>query len=62
MVFEGVGLKQAIKWKKIDPHFRDEEDFDGELGYAAAPGPVARFPASERGWNDAITYANSKRG
>ncbi len=61
MVFSNANLKSAIKWKKIDPHFRDpDKNFDSKHGYAAAPGPIARFPASDQGWKDAIEYANSR--
>lgn len=57
MVFEGVGLKDAIKWKKIDPHFRELTSSTTE-----ATSPIARFPASDQGWHDAIGYARNKAG
>jgi hypothetical protein len=54
MVFLNTTPLAALKWKKIDPHFREKlvpsyED--------AAPSPAARFPASKKGWEDAIEYA-----
>jgi hypothetical protein len=57
MVFEGVTIKDAFKWRKLDPHFRA-----GGLPppINEAPPPVARFPASTRGWADAMEYAHSK--
>ena len=55
MVFEGASLLDAIRWKEIDPHFRDKAG-----AQFAAPGPVARFPASPQGWQDAITYAKGR--
>ena len=61
MVFLDVTEMQALRWRKIDPHFRD-----GEGPADEAPGPDARFPASERGWRDALLFAelcmSSKKG
>lgn len=54
MVFRGVGLKAAIKWRIIDPHFREP---DLEQIERVAPPPIARFPATEEGWQDALHYA-----
>jgi hypothetical protein len=55
MVFENVTLIAAIKWKKIDPHFRDLKK---NLLYAKeAPSPIARFPGTDIGWQHAISYA-----
>ncbi len=58
MVFEGAKIKDAIKWKKIDPHFRPTAK--GFVGKTAAPGPIARFPASDQGWTDALCWAADK--
>lgn len=57
MVFEGVKIKDAFKWRKLDPHFRQ-----GALPppINEAPPPIARFPASPQGWNDAMNYAKQK--
>ena len=47
-------LKDAIKWRRIDPHFRDPSI---QTGTHEAPSPAARFPGSKDGWTDAIAYA-----
>lgn len=57
MVWLDVSLIDAIRWRKIDPHFRDPKK--SRLP-TEAPGPSARFPASPEGWRDAILYANAK--
>ncbi len=57
MVFLDATLSQAIKWKTIDPHFRDPTT---ELASNVAPGPNARFPATASGMVDAKQYAMSK--
>lgn len=57
MVFEGVTLKDVIRWKRIDPHFRDPK----RKGVPTeAPSPVARFPGTKEGWADAMEYAQRK--
>ncbi len=55
MVFHGVSEKDALKWVKIDPHFRAPSKSIRE-----APSPTARFPGSDAGWNDAIGFASWK--
>lgn len=55
MVFLDATMKKALAWTRIDPHFREEKD--AGLG---APSPVARFPASNDGWHNAIEFARSK--
>lgn len=57
MVFLDVNETQLMRWRRIDPHFRDKPPAPVE-----APSPAARFPASDQGWRDAITYADSKNG
>jgi hypothetical protein len=57
IVFLDVTLKHAIKWRRIDPHFRDPR---GNLAMNEAPSPAARFPASKEGWSDALAYARGK--
>ncbi len=57
MVFLNVDFKVAIKWRVIDPHFRDPKKF---VPTTEAPSPAARFPASKEGWQDAIEYATKK--
>ena len=44
----------ALQWKHIDPHFRDPGI---SVAYDEAPSPVARFPATNEGWEDAFSYA-----
>jgi hypothetical protein len=45
----------AMRWRRIDPHFRDKPS-----GPTEAPSPAARFPASPIGWSDAIEYATRR--
>lgn len=56
MVFLNTTAEMALKWKRIDPHFRAEE----KIQIQSAPSPAARFPASEQGWKDAFAYATLK--
>lgn len=55
MVFLNVTETQVLKWKEIDPHFRNNASRQDQ-----APSPAARFPASKEGLADALTYARSK--
>jgi len=57
MVFRGVSALDAIKWKRIDPHFRDPRKHRLP---SDAPPPVARFPGNEEGWVDAQAWAAFK--
>lgn len=57
MVFLNVTEGDVLKWRTIDPHFRNPKEANN-LG--AAPPPAARFPASSEGWSDALTYARGK--
>jgi hypothetical protein len=57
LVYLNVSEIQVLKWKKMDPHFRDPKK-PGPPD--EAPGPNARFPASQEGWEDAKSYARSK--
>ncbi len=57
MVFLDVTEVRVLKWRKIDPHFRDPK----LKGLPTdAPSPAARFPASAEGWADALEYARGK--
>ena len=56
MVFLNVRLKDAVRWKVLDPHFRGEASTPRQ-----APSPAARFPASDEGWQDALNYAQTKQ-
>lgn len=58
MVFLNVKELDALKWKHIDPHFRDPKLKNVSTH---APSPAARFPASAEGWADAIAYAHLKK-
>lgn len=53
MVFANATESSVLKWRNIDPHFRN----DNHLDPTKAPGPAARFPASDVGWADALAYA-----
>jgi hypothetical protein len=57
LVYLNMTAIGALKWKVIDPHFTDKKPLSEEY----APSPAARFPASTQGWQDAITYARSKK-
>lgn len=54
LVFLNTKLKDAIKWKVLDPHFRDPTKM---VKKGEAPSPDARFPASETGWKNALAFA-----
>ncbi len=55
MVFLDVRTVDALRWRRIDPHFRQ-----GGPELRAAPPPAARFPATDEGWQDALDYARRK--
>jgi hypothetical protein len=57
LVFENVTLKEAIKWRSIDPHFRDADNLSGYP--SQAPSPVARFPGTDKGWVCARTFVDA---
>lgn len=57
MVFLGVKEADIVKWREIDPHFRDP---DKRRLPTEAPPPVARFPANDQGWKDAINYLKTR--
>jgi hypothetical protein len=57
LVLLNVAEMAAIRWRRIDPHFRDPAIV---LKPHEAPSPAARFPASNEGWSDALTYARGK--
>jgi hypothetical protein len=58
MVFLNVSEADALRWRRIDPHFRDPSA--AAHGRHEAPSPAARFPASPSGWTDALAYATGK--
>ena len=57
MVYLGVTPLQAMRWREIDPHFKDPARKSSPV---EAPAPAARFPASSEGWKDAVAFAVSK--
>lgn len=57
LVFKAT-TKQAILWRRMDPHFK--EVIKQGLSKTEAPVPIARFPATEEGWNDALTFVRVK--
>jgi len=59
MVFLNVVEADVVKWRVIDPHFRERTP--QQNAPREAPGPAARFPATTEGWNDAVNYAASKK-
>jgi hypothetical protein len=57
LVFLNVTELEALRWKRIDPHFRAPS----KVALATeAPSPAARFPASDEGWKDALEYAKAR--
>jgi len=59
LVLLNVNLSAALRWKRIDPHFRNPQD-SREQDPRSAPAPSARFPASNGGWEDARAFARMK--
>lgn len=59
MVFLNASLKDAIKWRVIDPHFKQPPGLE-IWPKSKAPSPAARFPGSGAGWDDAMNYAKGK--
>lgn len=57
LVFLMVSESEVIRWRVIDPHFRDPT---APRKASEAPPPAARFPASAEGWEDACAYARAK--
>lgn len=57
LVFKAT-VKEAMLWRRMDPHFKEAP----AQGFAKneAPVPIARFPASEEGWQDARLFAISR--
>ncbi len=53
MVYQNVTWLDVVKWKKIDPHFRDPKKVKVSR---EAPSPIARFPGDQSGWEQAKRY------
>lgn len=60
MVFTGATLKDVLKWKVIDPHFRRPDENSRTTAPRAAPSPIARFPGSDEGWSEALAWVRWK--
>lgn len=56
LVFLNMQALAALRWRKIDPHFRDK----APENLNEAPSPSARFPATPIGWANARAWAMSK--
>lgn len=56
LVFKAT-TKEAIMWRHIDPHFKKAGI---EVIKTHAPVPIARFPASPEGWEDAKAFVRIK--
>lgn len=56
MIFMAT-LMDALRWKKIDPHFRAKVSVRSPR---EAPSPVARFPGNTSGFADALEWSNWK--
>lgn len=61
MVFLDVPESAALKWRRIDPHFRLRTTDHFTAHPTDAPSPAARFPGSKEGWADAVAYARGKK-
>lgn len=53
LVYGGVRPVDVMRWKKIDPHFREPQT---QHLFKEAPPPLARFPGSEAGRQMAMRY------
>lgn len=51
LVYAGITTRDVLRWRTIDPHFREVEP-----GPKQAPSPTARFPASKEGWDMAVGF------
>ncbi len=64
MVFLNVSPLEAMRWRRIDPHFRAAGVSTAQMLHVVdpkqAPSPAARFPGTPEGWQDALTYAKMK--
>jgi hypothetical protein len=62
LVILGVDEVAALRWRRIDPHFRLRTKDHATAHPKDAPSPSARFPGDAEGWADALAYANGKLG
>lgn len=56
LVFKAT-TKEAILWRQMNPHFIEDPE---ENTKNVAPVPIARFPASPQGWEDAKIFVRYK--
>jgi len=56
LVYLNTSITSVLKWRIIDPHFSGKVP----SSVKEAPSPNARFPASNDGWKDAISFASMK--
>jgi len=56
LVYFNSTINDVVFWKQIDPHFRNNEKKSPKH---KAPGPDARFPATDDGWNNALRFLNA---
>ncbi len=61
LVLLNVTEYTAMKWRRIDPHFRGPTKVGGHVP-TEAPSPAARFPGNPEGLADACAYARGKAG
>jgi hypothetical protein len=52
LAYADVSLRDVLKWRIIDPHFSDKLPQTKKH----APSPIARFPASDLGWDMAVLF------
>lgn len=57
LVFKAT-TKEAILWRRMNPHFLEAPK--QVLSKTEAPVPIARFPASPEGWEDAKAFVRIK--
>lgn len=55
LVYRNVLPIDAMKWKKLDPHFHGRK-----VDIHSAPSPISRFPGTPEGWSDALAYVEMK--
>ena len=60
LVILDVTEADALRWRRIDPHFRLRTNDHASAHPKDAPSPNARFPGTAEGWDDAVAYARSK--
>lgn len=52
LVYANVKPVDAMKWRSLDPHFREVRPRPP----TEAPSPIARFPGSDLGWEQALAF------